>query len=279
MNYRHAFHAGNFADVFKHVIETLILEYLCSKPKGFTYIDTHAGIGLYDLTSEAAKRSPEYQNGISRILQLPNSVPELATYLRIIKFYQQASVLRYYPGSPQIANYFLREQDQMILNEYHPEDFLQLKNLFSTQKNCHCHHRDAYEFLPAVLPPTPRRGLILIDPPFEQENEFRAIANLINKAMMRFEQGIYMLWYPIASKDHQKCIDSLLRKIKHPLLHTVMTIKPTPIIRQNLIGNGVIIINPPWQLEKMLKQIIPFLWQHLRLSEDSYYLVNSNSNS
>lgn len=253
MNYRHIYHAGNFADVFKHVVLCLILENLKSKGKPFCYIDTHAGLGLYDLTASEVSRSPEYQQGIAKLLNTATHSEELSHYLAIIHAFQKDNTLTHYPGSPLIATHFIGEQDKLILNEWHPQDFISLKRTMYEYPNTHCHHRDAYEFLPAILPPTPKRAVILIDPPYEKTSEYDDIVNVLKKSLKRFETGIYMLWYPIVDDTHHKLVQRIKALTDKPVINyeLLSTTKKT-----GLLGSGVMVINPPWNVENNIKKAL-----------------------
>lgn len=246
MNYRHIYHAGNFADVFKHVILCIVLDSLRSKGKPFCYIDTHAGLGIYDLSADEAARSPEYQHGIAKLLSAHTDSDELSPYITIVKSLQHGEPLSHYPGSPLIAAQFLGEHDQLILNEWHPDDAKTLKRNMKHHHAAHCHQRDAYEFLPAVLPPTPKRALILIDPPYEKVSEYDDIVKVLQKSLKRFETGIYMLWYPIVSDSHHMLVKQIKSAINKPMIHYEMRSKSK---QTGLLGSGVIIINPPWKVE------------------------------
>jgi len=253
MNYRHIYHAGNFADVFKHLVLCALLKQFRLKDKPFCYIDSHAGIGLYDLNCDQAQRSPEYQHGIMKLLAADTVSPDFLEDLTIIKSFNDDSNLNYYPGSPLIAAYFLREQDSMILNELHDDDFLTLKK--NTQHLAHvsCHKRDAYEFLPAILPPTIRRALILIDPPYEKLTEHTQLINSLKKCLKKFGTGAYLLWYPIVDDSHKK----LLRQIKATLTQPIVNYEVmSPGKTSGLLGSGVAIINPPWNIDPTMQQIV-----------------------
>ncbi|MCW5589976.1 MAG: 23S rRNA (adenine(2030)-N(6))-methyltransferase RlmJ [Legionellales bacterium] len=275
MNYRHIYHAGNFADVFKHAITVTLLEALTVKPKPLVYIDTHAGIGGYDLTQEEALRSQEYQQGIVKLLNEPTVIPELFSYLTLIRKYSIAPELSFYPGSPVVAQAFLREIDRMILNEFHPEDYKQLKKNVGNRGNIHCHQRDAYEFLPAILPPNPARALILIDPPYEKISEFDDLFFLVKKSLTKFAHGIYAIWYPIVDERHHAFISRLLQSLHTPTLHAWLTRTSIQPERQGLIGTGMIIINPPWQIEHKIMPITEFLGHLFKLDAKARFHVES----
>lgn len=257
MNYRHIFHAGNFADVFKHLILIDLIEALQKKEKGCCFIDTHAGLGIYDLRREEAERNPEYQTGILPLLKLDQnkiSSSTLKKYLSLVQKMQPAHEFRYYPGSPYILKHFLRPQDTLMLNEWHPDDCKTLKKQFSDSQ-IHTHHRDAYEFLPAMLPPTPRRGLVLIDPPYEDKDEFQKLFVLIKQSVEKFPNGIYAIWYPIVHREHE----SFCRKIQnyfsenHLKKELILTDQFTPD-QNGLRGCGMLIINPPYQIDQSINR-------------------------
>lgn len=256
MNYRHIYHAGSFADVFKHAALCSVLDYLCLKDKPFCYIDSHAGIGLYDLNSDEATRSPEYQHGIAQLILQDHAPDLLLPYLNIVRSVQHTDSLSYYPGSPWIAAQYVRTHDQLILNELHQEDFATLKKNMPQQHNIHYHHRDAYEFLPAILPPTPPRALILMDPAYEQQNEAKKIIEALEKSIKRFAHGIYMLWYPIVDSSHKTLVHDIKKRIAAPIInHELLAHKKY----SGLIGSGILIINPPFTIDQTLKTLIEYL--------------------
>lgn len=254
MNYRHAYHAGNFADVFKHVMWMLLIERLHSKDKPFTLLDTHAGIGMYDLSSEAADKTQEYRNGILRLLEKPALNADLARFRRLILKLSESEgrSLTRYPGSPYIARSLLREQDRLQLVELHPADNQVLENEFLGDKQVHVHHMDAYQALKALLPPTPRRGMVLIDPPFEAANEFERLIEGIRQAQKRWATGCFAIWYPIKSRTPiNKFLHQLSQLHTAPVLNLELLIRP--LDDEHLHGNGMAIINPPWQLDQHAK--------------------------
>lgn len=271
MNYRHFYHAGNFADVFKHSILMVILNILKQKDKGFCYIDTHAGVGGYDLRREETQRSQEYLDGIAKLLKAPHPPAELARYIELVKAYQNTEALHGYPGSPLVAKHFLRPQDQMIVNEFHPDDFQDLKYTLGKSPQIHCHHRDAYEFLPAILPPTLGRGLILIDPPYEKTDEFAAITDCLETSIKRFRNGIYMIWYPIVSLSHRAFTRQILRAKWAPTLVTELTVTAIPEVKSGMIGCGIVVLNPPWKSESAISSITDYLAGLFQRDESGYH--------
>lgn len=259
MNYRHIYHAGNFADVFKHWILTLILQHLNKKDKPYAVLDTHAGIGFYDLHSVRAEKTLEAHDGILKLLAQTDVPESFVPYLDIVKKLNPDNVLSAYPGSPAIVQQFLREQDDFHACELHPEDFEVLKSGFYNDKRIHLHHEDAYHALSGLLPFKQKRGLILIDPPFERKDEFQALIKALQKAIHKFRQGIYAIWYPI--KDYQLVEDFYreLNTLDHDELFIAELIIHDLQNTQRLNGCGMAIINPPWQLADEVNAELPYL--------------------
>lgn len=270
MNYRHFYHIGNFADVFKHSLLVAVIDALRQKDKAFCYIDTHAGTGSYDLTREETQRSREYQDGIEKLLRAQNPPAELIQYIDLVKSFQISETLLRYPGSPLIAQALLRPQDQMIVNELHPDDYQTLRYSLGKSPNIHCHHRDAYEFLPAILPPTPARGLILIDPPYERIDEFAALTACLKTSIKRFANGVYMIWYPIVSLQHRSFTRQIIREKLAPTLVTEMALTAIPEAKSGIIGCGIVILNPPWKIEQKVRAITEYLAELFKKDESGY---------
>lgn len=258
MNYRHIFHAGNFADVFKHVLLVLFIERLQQKEKGCCFIDTHAGIGLYDLKRKEAQRNPEFLTGIDLLLKQTERPVIFERYLKIIATYNQQSKThcKIYPGSPCITQQLLREQDKLIVNELHPEDYQQLKSHFRKDPCVHCHQRDAYEFLSAMLPPTPARGLVLIDPPYEKVDEYDRVRRTLIAATKKYPHGVYMLWYPLKTQEDQRAIKRIQRAIACPSQIIELGL---PIVADAMTNCGVLLMNPPWGIDKKIQVVRKYL--------------------
>lgn len=269
MNYRHSFHAGSFADVVKHSILLAIFASLKQKEKPFCFIDAFAGIGEYDLTSAESQRNPEYREGIALLLQ-QNPIPaSLFDYADLVMRCQKQSTLQSYPGSPEIAKHSLRDVDEIILNELHDEDFDTLQAYYRRDKQVHIHHRDAYELLPAILPPTIRRGLIFLDPPFEENNEFDKLTEVLRVAYERFPTGIYAIWYPIKTKQHEPFVRRLTRDYEKHLI-AELTISDSEYGTQGLTGTGMAIINPPYLIEDDIKDILEDCWAIFSPNQHGY---------
>ncbi len=263
MNYRHLFHAGYFADVFKHVLLTALLKSLHAKDTPFCYLDTHAGAGRYDLSSEAAQKTGEYREGIRRLWDI-NPLPELSDYLAAVRAVNADGTLRYYPGSPMIARFFLRPQDRMVLLELQPDECALLQSRFAGDRQVVVQRQNGYAGLKAYLPPKEKRGLVLIDPPYESDREYEQLVEGLKVAHNRWSSGIYALWYPIKTRApverfHRALVASRVRKI------LVAEFSPYPedsAFRLN--GCGMVVINPPWKLDDMLRTVLPWLLDVLR---------------
>lgn len=269
MNYRHIYHAGNICDVVKHAVLSLIIDYLRIKETPFCVIDTHAGIGLYDLKNPNAEKTGEAKDGILKFLDAPH-VPELNSYISVLKKMniewngQSSKGFRYYPGSPLLAVHMLRPQDRLVACELHPEDASELKRQLFPYKQAQTHHRDGYEALGAFLPPTEKRGLVLIDPPFEVVDEFERLTKAITSAHARWPQGIYLLWYPIKDRPaiwrfHESLVATGIPKI----LAAEFIYRPETD-HESLNGSGLILINPPWKVDEKLKSIFAALHNSLQ---------------
>jgi len=262
LSYRHAFHAGNFADVHKHIVLSMLVESLLLKDAPFCYLDSHAATGRYDLHSAEAQKNAEYRQGILRLWR-QDSVPDVVRpYLSAVQTLNNPEIVtepRYYPGSPRIVRHFLRPQDRMILTELHPADFQRLQQEFAADRQVAVHRLDGYQGLKAFLPPQERRGLVLIDPAFERRDETSHMIRALQSACKRWPQGVYALWFPITNRGaldgfYQKVQKTGIRKI----LSCELCIRP-PLTARHLNGSLMVIINPPWQTDIKLRAIQPWL--------------------
>jgi 23S rRNA (adenine2030-N6)-methyltransferase len=267
MNYRHAFHAGGFADVIKHIVLVRMLAYLQEKPAAFRVIDTHAGAGVYDLTSEEARRGGEWLTGIARIMQArfsEKTEPLLKPYLDIVRAFNPQRDLVAYPGSPLIARALLRPQDRLTACEVEPKARKRLIEALRRDTQARVVDLDGWTALPAFVPPNERRGLVLIDPSFEQKDEFERLAEGFTEAFAKWPTGSYLLWYPVKSR---RATDGLARHVaevagaaKPPgkCLRLEFSVAPQAA-SPGLISTGLLIVNPPWTLMGELKAILPEL--------------------
>lgn len=262
MNYRHAYHAGNFADVVKHIILTRIVLYLQRKEQAFRVMDTHAGIGRYDLKGTEAGKTGEWVNGIGRLMEakLDGPVMELLTpYLDIIRAENGDGQMRHYPGSPLIIRHLLRKQDRLSALELHPQDAALLAEVFEGDFQTRVTQLDGWLALGAHLPPKEKRGLILIDPPFEIGGEFDRLVEGLARAHKRFSGGTFALWYPVKDIQQVKRFTDMLSDTNIPkILRTELMIR-APSSEPRLDGTGMIIVNPPFTLEAELQIILPAL--------------------
>lgn len=259
LSYRHSFHAGNHADVLKHTVQTLIIESLKEKEKGFLYLDSHAGAGCYFLKGEHAEKTGEYLHGIAQLWQRNNLSELFKPYIQAIKSCNSGDQLKYYPGSPLIAKYLLRPQDKIHLSELHPSDYPLLCHEFSRDKRATIVKADGYLQLKSQLPPLSRRGLILIDPSYELKTDYQSVVQAIKQGYKRFSTGIYALWYPVVLRQHvQKMIHALEETHIRRILQIELAIQPDND-RLGMTASGMIVINPPWKLEAQMQQLLPEL--------------------
>ncbi len=262
MNYRHAFHAGSFADVFKHAVLGRILHYLRRKPAAFRVIDTHAGAGLYDLSGAEARRGGEWHDGIERLLATPLAAPVtelLAPYLDVVGALNERGRLTTYPGSPALARAWLRPQDRLIACELEPHAAAALNRNLKGDTRIKTLAIDGWTALSACLPPKERRGLVLVDPPFEQDSDFVLLARGLGLAYRKWATGIYALWYPIKGRSEPEALAKRLRRLAIPkMLRAELLVGPLSDPAR-LGGAGLILVNPPFPLEKELSVLLPVL--------------------
>lgn len=271
MNYRHSYHAGNFSDVFKHIVQIGLLQSLHKKETPFCYLETHAGAGFYDLLTDINTKNHEFIDGIAKIFNQANAPELVQQYVSYINKVNSEPKLQHYPGSPFYAQQLLRPQDRMILSELHPEEFNALKNRFHRDKQIAIHHQDGYQSLNAFLPPKERRGLVLIDPPFEKPDEFDFLPTVLTQALKLWETGIYAIWYPIKNRSViNRFYRALKTKVTRPALIVELCIYPDDIPLQ-LNGCGMIIVNPPWQLEQTLENTFPWVWNKLSKNQAGHF--------
>jgi 23S rRNA (adenine2030-N6)-methyltransferase len=262
VNYRHAFHAGGFADVFKHVVLCRILHYLRAKPAAFRVIDTHAGAGLYDLAGPEASRGGEWHDGIERLMAAQLAAPVaalLAPYLEVIGALNERGRLKTYPGSPALARAWLRPQDRLIACEIEPQAATALRQNLRGDTRINTLEIDGWTALGAYVPPKERRGLVLVDPPFEQDSDFFRLARGLTAAHRKWATGIYALWYPIKGRSEPDALAKSLRRLGiGKMLRAELIVAPLSDPTR-LNGCGLILVNPPWTLESELSVLLPAL--------------------
>ncbi|MDO6562049.1 23S rRNA (adenine(2030)-N(6))-methyltransferase RlmJ [Amphritea sp. 1_MG-2023] len=257
LSYRHSFHAGNFADLLKHIVLTEILEHLIKKDKPFDYIDTHAGAGLYDLQSEHAEKLGEYSNGIAKLK--PQDWPSLARYFAAIDACNPNDQLRFYPGSPLIANYFMRPQDKATLYELHPTDFNLLSKNTRTNRRIKVLNQDSLTGLLSLLPPTSRRALILMDPSYEMKSDYDQVFKIIKNAHKKFATGTYALWYPVVERHRIRKLEKLFINSGIRNIQRFELGLEADSAEHGMTSSGMIVINPPWTLFQQMQTLLPKL--------------------
>jgi 23S rRNA (adenine2030-N6)-methyltransferase len=272
MNYRHAYHAGNFADVLKHVVLMMLVEHLKKKPAPFFYLDTHAGRGLYDLSEAQAQRSGEYKGGIGLLLEAPAASlpPELAAYLGLVRASagKGHSAITAYPGSPLIVARLRRAEDRLVLAETLPKEAAALRDALGRARRVSVIEGDGYAALKAQLPPRENRGLVLIDPPYESDAEFDRVLAGLELARGRWPTGTFCVWYPLTDRAGPL---RFRRDLEQSGLSRVLDVRLSVLpadAQVGLAGAGLVIVNPPWQLDTRLKELLPVL--HRLLSPEGH---------
>lgn len=277
LSYRHAFHAGNHADVLKHAVLVHLLDYLKKKDKPFWYVDTHAGAAAYALDEAWAQKNAEFATGIGRLWARKDEPASLAGYLDEVRALNPDGGLHFYPGSAQIATQMLREQDRLRLFELHSTESRVLREHFAKDApRVLVQAGDGFDGLKSVLPPPSRRGIVLIDPSYEDKRDYaRARAALVD-AMQRFATGIYVLWYPIVQRrESQQFPESLKRLQRKDWLHVALTVKAPAADGFGLHGSGLFIFNPSWDLPAMLTEAMPYLVKVLGQDASASYVLES----
>lgn len=267
LSYQHGFHAGNFADVHKHLVLTLLLQSLNRKAKPWSYLETHGGRARYDLSSEQALKTGEFRDGIARLWQQP--APEAVQgYLDQVAVVN-AAALTTYPGSPLLAAQLAREADKINIMELHPAEAEALKAVFRQDSRVAVHHRDGYEGVLALLPPKPNRGVVLVDPSFEVKQEYRQLVRFIDKAYRRWSNGSFAIWYPLLPADlwQQMKRDLAATGIRKILCSELEVASADG--ERGMFGSGMLVINPPWQLDQTLADVSPWLVEQLQVAAGS----------
>lgn len=278
LSYRHAFHAGNHADVLKHFVLDQVLTYFTQKDKPFWYIDTHAGAGLYELTKGYALQNAEFESGIARLssrLDLPEPV---AAYLEIIKSLNLNNVLNLYPGSPMVAKALLRADDKMRLFELHPSDCkLLIENFKDDGKQVKIEVSDGFLGLKSLLPPPSKRAVVLIDPPYEEKHDYQRVVDCVKDSLARFATGTYMVWYPLLQRPEPiQMLEKLKRLEVENWLNVSIKVQAPSDEGFGMFGSGLFIINPPWTLPKILDESLPYLTNALAQDDSAEYSLEGH---
>jgi len=270
LSYRHAFHAGNHADVLKHFIEMQLLRYLAQKDKPFWYIDTHAGAGCYALDSGYATQNAEYESGIARLWGRDDLPTALADYVALVRGINPDGQMpddkiKLYPGSPLVAMELLRAQDKMRLYELHPTDSAILQENFAGHgSQVLMQTADGFGALKALLPPPPRRALVLIDPPYEEKQDYQRVVSALREGLQRFANGIYAVWYPQLQRNDARQLPEQLKQLPvKSWLNVALTVQGESEDGFGMHGSGMFVLNPPWTLHGVLQEVMPYLVRHL----------------
>lgn len=273
LSYRHSYHAGNFADVLKHTVQSLIIEALKQKPKPFVYQDTHSAAGRYHLKDSHGEKTGEYREGIARLWQRSDIPALMEPYMRTVQQLNPNGELAYYPGSPKIAKLLMGQEDKLELTELHPTDFKLLKQEFDRDRKVRVQQMDGYQGLKAMLPPVQRRGLILIDPPYEIKTEYRQAVQGIKAGHKRFATGIYALWYPVLTRSqvNSLCQDLASQEIKNILRIELCVAGDTA--GHGMTGSGMLVVNPPWKLFEQMQTLLPWLNKELQQDQGAHYTL------
>ena len=277
LSYRHAFHTGNHADVLKHYVFSLVLDYMNLKPKPYWVIDTHAGAGMYMLDSEFAQKNTEFEDGIARLMVAKNLPESLAGFVELIKSFNTDG-LSLYPGSPKIAEYCLRANDKLRLFELHPSDCkLLIENFRGQGKQTRIELLDGFAGIKACLPPPTKRAAVLIDPPYELKDDYQRVVDCVKNSLKRFATGTYMVWYPLLQRPEPAEMISQLTHLNTDWLQLEMTVQAANIDGYGMHGSGMFIVNPPYTLPKILEDTMPVLTQLLALDVTANFSLNQRS--
>jgi 23S rRNA (adenine2030-N6)-methyltransferase len=282
LSYRHAFHAGNHADVLKHFVLKEVLQYAAQKDKPFWYVDTHAGAGMYALDRGYAQQNAEFKDGIERLWNSHELPVALMDYVAMIRALNPKGELKLYPGSPAIARELLRQDDRMRFFELHSNDSKLLRQEFlvdrpQANKQIMIETQDGFAGLKALLPPPPKRVVVLIDPPYEDKRDYRSVVDAIEDSLTRFATGTYMLWYPLLQRPEPKQMrDKLARLQPQSWLRVELQVQTPSLDGFGMHGSGLFIINPPWTLPKILSEVMPSLVKILGQNEGADFTLDSH---
>jgi 23S rRNA (adenine2030-N6)-methyltransferase len=275
LSYRHSFHAGNFADVLKHVVLVALLRYMTRKESPFCYVDTHAGAGSYDLRGEHAQKTAESELGIGRIITATDAPAPVSRYLELVRSFNQSTGTASYPGSPWIAAKLMRKHDRLMLCELHGSDYSQLRQLFKSDRRVHCYAEDGYRFSTGLVPPVERRGLILMDPSYELKTEYATSTAALGKLYRRFATGVYALWYPLLAERNST---ALQRSVDRLGIRDVLNLELTVADRSTqsgMYGCGMVLVNPPWTLRNEMDLALPYLAAKLGRDGKGEFLIEA----
>ncbi|MBK9217154.1 MAG: 23S rRNA (adenine(2030)-N(6))-methyltransferase RlmJ [Uliginosibacterium sp.] len=281
LSYRHSYHAGNHADVLKHAVWIQLIKYLCQKDKPLFVIDTHAGAGGYSLETEHAEKLGEFRDGVGRLWERTDSVsPLIVDYLAIVRAENSGQRLRYYPGSPRIAQMLLREQDRLRLFELHSSDHQLLAHkLGQDDKRVIVYADDGFTTLKALLPPSSRRGLVLMDPSYELREDYSRVIHTLREALQKFSSGTYAIWYPQLPKLESAQMPKRLKALPcESWLHVSLSVRAPATQGHGMCGSGMFVINPPWTLHALLQESMPQLSSLLAQDQQASFTLEQQRN-
>jgi len=274
LSYRHAFHAGNHADVLKHFVLMQTLAYATQKDKPLWYVDTHAGAGMYALDSTYASQNAEYETGIQRLWQRDDLPESIASYVNLIRHFNPNGKLKLYPGSPACARELLRAEDRLRLYELHPTDQKLLKQSMGKSRQILIEVIDGFTGLKASVPPPSRRAVVLIDPPYELKQDYQHVVTAMKEALQRFSTGTYIIWYPLLQRPEPLQMVEKLKKIwPESWLNVSLSVEKPALDGFGMYGSGLFIINPPWTLPGILEEALPVLLNALKKDEGAGYTL------
>jgi len=272
--YRHAFHAGNHADVLKHTVLTLLLRYMNRKDKPYRLVDTHAGAGGYSLEGRYAQKKGEFEQGIGRLWKRDDLPEALADYVALVRRFNPEGMLEQYPGSPAFAQMLLRAQDQLRLFELHPTDHRILDSYLGSVKGAEVKNADGFEGLKSQVPPSTRRAVVLMDPSYEGHGDYGRVIASLREALERFAEGVYMVWYPQVQKLEAAQLPRRLQGLAPKgWLHARLTVQVPDAQGFGLAGSGVFVINPPFTLHDELQAVLPYLVDVLGQYDEANFLL------
>ena len=276
--YRHAFHAGNHADVLKHIVLTLVLRYMNTKDKPYRLVDTHAGAGGYSLEGRYAQKKGEFEQGIQRLWSRDDLPEAVADYVGLVRAFNPQGALEQYPGSPAFEQMLLRAKDQLRLYELHPTDFKILSSYLGGVKGAEVHNADGFEGLKGQLPPSTRRAVVLMDPSYEGHGDYPRVIAALREGIARFADGVYMVWYPQVSKLEAAQLPKRLEALAPKgWLHVRLTVQEPNSQGFGLAGSGVFIINPPYTLHDEVLAVLPYLVDVLGQYDGANFLVEQRA--
>lgn len=281
--YRHAFHAGNHADVLKHLVLARVLRYMAEKDKPYTLVDTHAGAGGYSIEGRYAQKKGEYAGGIARLYDRKDLPAPLADYVDLVRQFNTDGQLRQYPGSPAIANLLMREPDRLRCYELHPTDYRILESYLSTRANTQVSDKDGFSSLKAELPPPgSRRAVVLMDPPYEIKTDYAKVVAALREGLQRFAEGVYLIWYPQLALLESSQLAGRLKAAadagaKKGWLHVRLTVAQADERGFGMLGSGMFVVNPPFTLHEELQQCLPYLVEQLGQYDGANFVLEQRA--